>query len=117
MKERQQIVEEEHNWDWIDQVEGYMPCFRKDQKGDSEVVVDYFEDFYYFYGNRFHNLVFCFILCIRFDNIFIFSIDIPSMKYLWKFVCLCFLFARSKRFKDGRKTLAWLSRSDPTLLL
>ena len=68
MKERQQIVEEGHNRDWTDQVEGYMPCFRKDQKGDSEVVVDYFEDFYYFYGNRFHNLVFCFILCIRFDN-------------------------------------------------
>ena len=48
MKERQQIVEEEHNWDWTDQVEGYMPCFRKDQKGDSVVEVDYLEDVYYF---------------------------------------------------------------------
>ena len=69
MKERQQIVEEEHNWDWTDQVEGYMPCFRKDQKGDSVVEVDYLEDFYYFYGNRFYHFVFWVMLYMSFDKI------------------------------------------------
>ena len=80
MKERQQIVEEEHNWDWTDQVEGYMPCFRKDQKGDSVVEVDYLEDFYYFYGNRFYHFVFGVMLYMSFDNFnFIFAIDNPSL--------------------------------------